>query len=58
MSICLYQALKKTTKLFGEFMEFNENRKRKLQAMIGNHAKPQIKRKGDDSTSSSRDSTR
>ena len=44
MAICLYQFLKKITQLFGEFMEFNENRKRKLQGMITVSTKPEFKR--------------
>lgn len=34
--ICLYQKYRKGSDLFREYLEFNQNRKKKIQSMIGN----------------------
>lgn len=39
MAICLYQTYKSVSGVFREFIQFNENRKKKLQAMLGNKIK-------------------
>lgn len=39
MTLCLYGKFKKISLAFREFVEFSENRKKKLQSMLGSQIK-------------------
>ena len=44
MTLCLYGKFKKISLAFREFVEFSENRKKKLQSMLGSQIKNDYKK--------------